>query len=888
MDAHHPRCPVCGTPHPPGSAACRTCRLPLTGPEIPELGQLNAALADLDARRAVLLQRRTVLLTGLQARRQAPAPVPAWGAGWQHRGSDQPRPDTPARSVQTVLLVLGGLLINIAGLVFTLVSWGHLGIGGRTAVLTALTAVALAAPFPLRRRRLNATAEAAAAIGLALVLLDAYAARAAHVAGLQHAGPAAYWAAATALIGVCAAAYGRPTRSAFMPPAGMLLLQCTAPLAAVATSAHRTGWAAALLAAATFDFGVALLVRPTGPGSKAVVVLIARITAAVSAVTGGVLAADAALTASDYGPALRSCLPLVLLVLLGATAATRHRELPYAARVLGATLAGLALTVTLAAAPVVALPDSWSTLGPALPAALLAMAAASRLPRSPGTRPHALWAGFSGAGSFVVGSAVVVELPLLLRALAEPLRQALPSESVKAVDFPGGWRLDGAVPAVVALVAVTFGAAMLLLGRRDVGPTGADERSTAQAPYPVRVFLGSAALIAGVLAVALTPVAAGWPYPVALAASWFPGLAAAVVLVRRQDAHPAPAVSALGASLAIALVWSLPETGAMLVVWGASALLAALLATLLTTGAAARGSSDGQDWVAAGAAAFAVVVVGIEAVRAASAAGLVPHLAAFALLGVAVGMVPVAAWLSGSDARVGRAPSQGTGPAGPDSYRASLGLAVELPGYALAFIAVLMTLTYPRSLSVALAVVGAAGLGLALRGERRRGAVPLAAGALIAASWVRLGLANVHDPEAYTVTVSAAVLVLGHLRRRRSPWTTSWSAYGAGLGFTLLPSLGAAWSDDHWLRPLLLGLAALGTTLAGARRRLQAPLLVGGAVLVADALHELAPTIAQTLGLLPRWAPLAAAGLLLVFLGATYEHRLADGRRLREGFRHLR
>jgi hypothetical protein len=138
------------------------------------------------------------------------------------------------------------------------------------------------------------------------------------------------------------------------------------------------------------------------------------------------------------------------------------------------------------------------------------------------------------------------------------------------------------------------------------------------------------------------------------------------------------------------------------------------------------------------------------------------------------------------------------------------------------------------------------------------------------------------------VTVSAAVLVLGHLRRRRSPWTTSWSAYGAGLGFTLLPSLGAAWSDDHWLRPLLLGLAALGTTLAGARRRLQAPLLVGGAVLVADALHELAPTIAQTLGLLPRWAPLAAAGLLLVFLGATYEHRLADGRRLREGFRHLR
>lgn len=90
------------------------------------------------------------------------------------------------------------------------------------------------------------------------------------------------------------------------------------------------------------------------------------------------------------------------------------------------------------------------------------------------------------------------------------------------------------------------------------------------------------------------------------------------------------------------------------------------------------------------------------------------------------------------------------------------------------------------------------------------------------------------------------------------------------------------------MRPLLLGAAALVVTLLGARRRLQAPLLLGGAVLAAVAVHELAPYVVQVAGALPRWVPPALAGLLLLAVGATYERRLRDARRLRAAIGRLR
>jgi hypothetical protein len=70
--------------------------------------------------------------------------------------------------------------------------------------------------------------------------------------------------------------------------------------------------------------------------------------------------------------------------------------------------------------------------------------------------------------------------------------------------------------------------------------------------------------------------------------------------------------------------------------------------------------------------------------------------------------------------------------------------------------------------------------------------------------------------------------------------------------------------------------------LLGAGYNLRAPLLLGGTVLALDALHELAPYIVQVTDALPRWVLPALAGLLLLALGATYEQRIRNVRRVRD------
>lgn len=169
----------------------------------------------------------------------------------------------------------------------------------------------------------------------------------------------------------------------------------------------------------------------------------------------------------------------------------------------------------------------------------------------------------------------------------------------------------------------------------------------------------------------------------------------------------------------------------------------------------------------------------------------------------------------------------------------------------------------------------------------RRPAGWAAAALFLLAAWVRLTAWDVTTPEAYTLPVTGPALVVGYLRRRRDPAVSSWTAYGAGLAVTLVPSLLAAWDDRHWLRPLLLGVAALVVTLVGARHRLQAPLVLGAGVLALVTLHELAPYITQVVGALPRWVPPALAGVVLLVLGATYEQRLRDARRLRDALGRL-
>jgi hypothetical protein len=157
-----------------------------------------------------------------------------------------------------------------------------------------------------------------------------------------------------------------------------------------------------------------------------------------------------------------------------------------------------------------------------------------------------------------------------------------------------------------------------------------------------------------------------------------------------------------------------------------------------------------------------------------------------------------------------------------------------------------------------------------------------------AALWVWLASAGVRAPEPYTVPAAAVLLAAGWRRSRRPPPVSSWITYGPGLAVLLLPSLVAVWLLPGWARPLALGVAAAGIALAGGRARLLAPLLLGGAVVILDAGHELAPAVQQLAGMLPRWVPIAVIGVVLLAMGATYEARLRDLGRLRAALGKMR
>jgi hypothetical protein len=188
----------------------------------------------------------------------------------------------------------------------------------------------------------------------------------------------------------------------------------------------------------------------------------------------------------------------------------------------------------------------------------------------------------------------------------------------------------------------------------------------------------------------------------------------------------------------------------------------------------------------------------------------------------------------------------------------------------------------PGWLSWVLVANGLLALAVSVRPDRRH--VGIIGGALlVASSWVRLVDAHVEAPEPYVAPLATIALVLGHLRRRVHADLGSMQAYAGGLSLALVPSLLKSFADESPTRGLLLLVVAVGVVVIGARARLRAPLVVGGAVVVLDGLNLLGPYAASV----PRWVLLAALGLLLVLLGATYEQRLRDLERIRQQYLRL-
>ncbi|MET7694711.1 hypothetical protein ABZT06_43510 [Streptomyces sp. NPDC005483] len=783
-------------------------------PPAEELRLLDAELWQLDARRAQLLTRRAWLVAALQPKWPAPQPTGPTPAS-------PPRPEASAPSVQNVLLVLGGVLLTVAAMVFTLVSWGHLGIAGRALVLGAVTVATLAAPLPLLKRGLRSTAESVAGLGLALTVLDAVAL---HGAVFPESLGAPYTAVVSALLAGLWAAYGllpRLSELRLPHPAALVAAQLPLFFWAIAADAGSYGLTAALLVTAGFDTVVALRVT-----SRSL-----RVVAAIGAYgvgASGVLAAGwLTWTASGPSAAARAAALLLLASAIALTAAWQThgsgRATPAEGRSVGlAVTSGLLAIAALGGVARSALPELWTV--PAHLAFGIALLAALRLDRL----PQAVRRGLVCASGAVQAIALLWALPLVGVVVLGPLAWAsrawtgTPPDARTAVTVDVTWPPHAeAAPLVLAAVA-----GVLALVVRD-------------AAWRPRALAGALGL--GWATVLTLPAVLELPYSASLliyGAATAATLTAAMFL--RQ--HLPALLLALLTSASLAFLALASQTATLVALCGLIALFAAAswrrapftAPTALVYGAAlACATGAAAHWSPAHTALLVLVVP--------AAAALLAH-----RLGDSKATVPV-----------------------------------EAAGAAAGLLAVALAATDPPLLATVLALCGVIAAGTAIRTDRRP--VGYAAAALfLAATWVRLAAWDIDTPEAYTLPVTVPALLVGALRHRRDPRTSSWTTYAPGLAATLVPSLFAAWVDPHWTRPLLLGAAALLVTLAGARHHLQAPLLVGGAVLLLDALHELAPYLVQVTDALPRWVPPALAGLLLLALGATYERRLRDARKVRD------
>ncbi|MFE6199704.1 SCO7613 C-terminal domain-containing membrane protein [Streptomyces sp. NPDC057838] len=775
----------------------------------------------LDAELRRLDARRAQLLTRRAWLVAALRPTGQPSRPWAHPRTPSavpPRPETAPPSVQNVLLVLGGVLLTLAAAVFTLVSWGHMGITGRALVLGAVTLAALAVPVVLLRRGLRSTAESVAGLGLALTVLDAYALHEAALAGTDGTG---YAAAATAALAVLWAAYGLlPAAAALrLPlPAALAAAQFPLLLGALAAGAGPSLVAAALLVTAGLDTVAAL--RLTGTR--------VRITAVAGAYgTGGsgvLVAGWLSLTAGGPGAAARAGALLLLAAGIALAAAWR---LPGTAHSLGLAIASGLLTVAaLGGAARAVVPSQW-----AVPAHLvlgIGLLTALRAARLPDAVRH----GFVRASAVVQALALLWTLPLLALVVLGPagwlgrVWSGAPSDARAAVTADAPWPPDaGTVPLVLLMVA-----AVLALPVRA-------ERWRSRARLGALGLLWATALV--LPAILVVPYGAGTAVLLVLTAA---------TLYTGRTTVPEARITAL----VLALVTAVDLTLVALASQGATLIALSLLTALL----AAFSWRTGLTVFTAPA---ALVYAAALAAAAGAAADWPPARTALLVLAVPAAAALLAARMAEPRAVV----------------------AVELTALATGLLAVGLAVTDPPLLALVLALCAVIAAGIALRADRRP--VAYAATALfVLAAWVRLAAWDVSTPEAYTLPVTVPALLVGFLRRRRDPRTTSWTAYGAGLTATLLPGLIAAWGDPHWARPLLLGTAALLVTLLGARHHLQAPLVLGGSVLALVTLHELAPYVVQVTGALPRWAPPALAGLLLLALGATYEQRIQDVRRVRD------
>ncbi|GIE83153.1 hypothetical protein Aph02nite_91030 [Actinoplanes philippinensis] len=382
------------------------------------------------------------------------------------------------------------------------------------------------------------------------------------------------------------------------------------------------------------------------------------------------------------------------------------------------------------------------------------------------------------------------------------------------------------------------------------GPSGG------RVPRSARWVAGWVAVPFGAVLVPMVFAAGGADWPAVPIAGLVTGLAGLLAMASTpgRDSARGPAAALFGALGAAGVAGSAAGHGAT---------LAAFVLVLVAGGVAGwRGLVEPDRVTGWWGAAVSVVVVAYTLADLTSVGIAGPPLFVLAAAALVVGLEAVLA---------GRRPREAWAP--------------FVVGHGSALVAVFLT----ESLGWAALVCKLWALVLTVRalrpGETRRvrfGHAVAAGVAGLIGWWLLLVSRDVGTTEVYTLPAAVLALAAGWFARRGRPDLPSWSAYGAALGAAFLPTLvviaNSTADEPHYPRRLLLGVGALLVLLAGARARLQAPVVTGGGTLLLVALHELI----QFWDLLPRWVPLAVGGLLLVGVATTMEQRRRDLARLRD------
>ena len=802
-----------------GGDRCPSCGLAQTGEHA---DRLRAVVGRLDAigREQHALAAEATALRGEQAELLRALAGPLPAA------SERPGPESRPEVVRDVLLWLGSALVAVAALSFSLFAWRRLGDAGRAALLFAMTFLA-AGGASFMRRRLPATAEALGGLTLALFLVDWFVLRRAGLAGGL--SDAAWWSLGTGVAAGLSMAAARWLR--LQAVAAAVLVQVSALLTVTRIAGHE--WTLGLsLAALSVPLAAAagrLARRRTWLSASVVLAVGATGTAAVAlmVVEDLFVLGDGTTSARLAAILLTMALaPAAAVLALGPGSGARRDGL------VAASAASLLSAVTMVLAAAWTSPSSLlaavAVLGCAGIAAALAM-------------PTALRSGclYAAAGALAVGvvrlmEPVVEALVGPLGSVVEPWTAALGEDAV--THLAAGQAFGAAAVAFLALLA---GSTVLIASGRNVVPEALSHAG------------GATAVVA---LVGTVPLAAGGPVWAAAAVTAAGALAAVGVatLADRQGLRlPTLASGAAAVVLATtAMGWALAtEVGT----------LAFLACVAAGAGVATGWSRTARFRQALGAVAVAAAA-GETAAIALSAGGSTAH------AGLAAAMVGGAALVAGAFWR-----SQH-----PE------GVALEAAGGAALAIGTALAATEAPWLAVTLS---AATAWLAVAGSRPgRGHWLVASAATsVAATWAWLAVFDVRVAEAYTVPAAAVALLAGATARRRMVAADSWTAFGPGLTVGLLPSVVLVLGEGGLARPLVVTAAALAVLLAGARYRLQAPMVLGAGALLVVGLDALWPVAARV----PRWAAIGTVGLLLLWLGATAEHRLAQLRDLGERFRRL-